>query len=116
MNKVNVNLKEIENKYKSITSSDELIERLEDEVNNKRQLLEQVMPKELQQVKHLVNDLNEISRLSASASLSDHYLNNVKEKINTMNKEMNTIIEKKMLNSELLDDKLALFRENVSCD
>ncbi|RWS31564.1 intraflagellar transport protein 81-like protein [Leptotrombidium deliense] len=111
LNKWTSEMKEIQNAYQSATTTKDLFERVEEELNTKKQLVKDVLPKELQSIQKYVHDLQEID---SQSSLGPEYLDKINDRIAAINKEINAIMEKRMLNNELMDDKLALYRQNAS--
>ncbi|CAG2178538.1 unnamed protein product, partial [Oppiella nova] len=103
-------LKETKNNFQaSGTSPQDLIDRLEDEVKIKRHLIDEVLPSELDQLKKYVDD---IQRIESQPQMSNDYLNKLQIQIQALNREINTIVENKMLNNDPMADKMALFRQN----
>lgn len=95
--------------YNFSSSSSEILERMEEEINAKRHLVSEVLPKELSSVQNYVNDLEEIE----SAPIGPELLEKINSRIEKVNREINSMMEKKMLRDDPLDDKLNIFRENV---
>ena len=82
---------------------------MEDEINAKVSLANDVLPKELASVQNYVNDLEEIE----SAPIGPELLDKINSRIDKVNREINSVMEKKMLHHDPLDEKLNIFRENV---
>jgi hypothetical protein len=91
-------------------SPEEVLLRMRDDVNTKRHLVQEILPRELSLMRKYVQDLEEIESSGASTDL----LNKLNERINAVNKEINKIMEKRMLQENPMDDKLSIFQQNVS--
>ena len=103
-------LKETKNNFQLGSSPQELIERLTEEVRIKQHLIDEVLPSELEQLKRYVQD---IENIEAQPSISEDYLTKLNLQIHTLNREINTIVENRMLNNDPMEDKMTLFRQNV---
>lgn len=103
-------LKETKNNLQSGTSPRDLIERLAEDVRIKEHLINEVLPSELDQLKRYVED---IENLESQPSISDEYLTKINLQIQTLNREINTIVENRMLNNDPMEDRMTLFRQNV---
>ena len=104
-------LKETKNNFQFGTSPQDLIEKLSEEVRIKQHLIDEVLPSELEQLKRYVQD---IENIEAQPERSDEYLSKLNLQIQTLNREINTIVENRMLNNDPMADKMNLFRQNVS--
>ena len=103
-------LKETKNNFQLGSSPQELIERLTEEVRIKQHLIDEVLPSELEQLRRYVQD---IENIEAQPSISEDYLTKLNLQIHTLNREINTIVENRMLNNDPMEDKMTLFRQNV---
>lgn len=89
-----------------------LLDKLSDELKTKSALITSVLPKEISQLDQYIANLHE---LDDSNSVSSETLNRFKQQANRLSKEINSILEKKMLRQEQSDDKIRMFQQNVSC-
>lgn len=74
-------------------------------------MVREVLPQELLQVQRTVKDLEEIE---SQPGLGVEFLDRINSKIQAVNTEINNLVERKMLRDDPMDDKLAIFRQNVS--
>lgn len=102
--------KEVQNTYQQGATPEDLIEKMEDEVQAKQHMVKEVLPRELEELRRYVLDLEEID---SQPGMSGEYLERIKERILSVNRQINDALEKRMLNNDPMDDKLALFRQNV---
>lgn len=94
-----------------ITPQD-ILEKLEEEVEAKRRLVKEVLPIECASIERYLGDIEE---LSSQPEVLPTFADKIKAKIQTLNREINEMIEKKMLtNDDTEDEKLALVRQSVS--
>ena len=117
INLINQNLSQITQEYKehqtsyqTITTPEDLIIKMEDDIKIKNNLIQELLPRELDQTKRYVKDLQEID---LNPKLEQSYLDKLNSNINKLNAEINEYVEHKMLRKDPLDDKLTLFRQNV---
>ncbi len=103
-------LKEAQNNYQYGSSPQDLIDKMTEEVRIKKHLINEVLPSELEQLQRYVKDIEEIE---SQPGMSNDYLAKLNVKIQTINREINNIVESKMLNNDPMEDKMALFRQNV---
>lgn len=97
--------------YQSGSTPSDMLDKLSVEIEAKRQLAKEVLPKELESVQRYVQDLQEVE---AQPTVGPDLLEKINGRIGTINREINTVVEKKMLREDSTDDKLALFKQNVS--
>lgn len=91
------------------TDASEALTRIQEDLNTKRQLVQEVLPHEITQLRKSVEDLQEIENSSTSTDL----LNKINGRCNDLNREINEMMEKRMLRKDAGDDKLSLFKQNV---
>ena len=82
---------------------------MREDASAKKHLVQQLLPQEIERQRRHVRDLEEIASSNATASL----LNRLKERLSSVNREINSLMEKKMLMQGPSDDKLSIFRQNV---
>ena len=104
-------LKETKTNFQSGSSPQDLIDKLSEEVKIKKHLIDEVLPSELDQLKRYVED---IENIESQPERSEEYLTKLNQQIQSLNREINTIVENRMLNNDPMADKMALFRQNVS--
>lgn len=92
------------------TDASEALTRIQEDLNTKRQLVQEVLPHEISQLRKSVEDLQEIENSSTSTDL----LNKINGRCSDLNREINEMMEKRMLRKDAGDDKLSLFKQNVS--
>ena len=93
----------------TIQSPEEVLTAFQEDVNAKRHLVQEILPKDLQSMRRHVSSLETIE----STSLTSDFLDKIHERINSVNRDINKIMEEKMLKDNPLDDKIALFQQNV---
>lgn len=93
----------------SIQSPEEVLTAFQEDINAKRHLVQEILPKDLESMKRHVSSLETIE----STSLTSDFLDKIHERINSVNRDINKIMEEKMLKDNPLDDKIALFQQNV---
>lgn len=92
------------------TSPEEVLTRMREDASARRHLVQQILPREIRLMRKHVQDLEEIQASAPTADL----LKQINERINSLNRDINKIMEKKMLHQTSVDDKLSLFQQNVS--
>ena len=103
-------LKEAQHAYQAATTPSEMLDKLNEEIDTKRHLVSEVLTKELQSIERYVQDLKEIE---SQPSVGPEYLDKINQRMQSINREINAIVEKKMLREDTMDDKLTLFKQNV---
>ena len=88
----------------------EVLSKMRDDVSTKKHLVQEILPRELHLLRKYVQDLEEIENSTATTDL----LNKINERISSVNREINTMMERKMLLQNPMDDKLSIFQQNVS--
>ena len=88
-----------------------LLDKLSEELKTKNALITSVLPKEISQLDQYIANLHEIDD---SNGVSNETLNRFRQQANHLSKEINNILEKKMLRQEQSDDKIRIFQQNVS--
>lgn len=102
-----------------IRRAEELIERMEEEVESKKSLVENSYPKDIHSLQKYILDLEEIERLS---EVTPEILDKLNQRIEKVNHEINTMVEKRMLiKSDSMDgnaskqvNKMISLQRNVS--
>lgn len=89
-----------------------LINKLSEEVKTKKALMTDVLPREISQLDQYIANLSELE--SSSGALSSGTLEKLKGQASRLAKQVNSIMEKKMLRQEQSDDKMRIFKQNVS--
>lgn len=77
-----------------IKRPEELIERMEEEIESKKSLVENLYPKDINSLQRYIVDLEEIENLS---DVTPEILDKLNQRIEGINREINTIVEKRML-------------------
>jgi len=93
----------------SIQSPEDILMAFQEDVNAKRHLVEEILPKDIESMRRHVASLEEIE----STSLTSDFLEKIHERINSLNRNINKIMEDKMLKDNPMDDKMSLFQQNV---
>lgn len=83
---------------------------MRDDLSTKRHLVQEILPREIHLLRKYVQDLEEVENSGTTTDL----LNQINERISSVNREINKIMEKKMLLQNPMDDKLSIFQQNVS--
>lgn len=102
-----------------IRRPEELIERMEEEIESKKSLVENLYPKDINSLQRYILDLEEIERLS---EVTPEILDKLNQRIENINHEINTMVEKRMLiKSDSMDgngskqvNKMISLQRNVS--
>lgn len=77
-----------------IKRPEELIERMQEEIESKKSLVENLYPKDIHSLQRYINDLEEIENLS---EVTTEILDKLNQRIESINHEINTMVEKRML-------------------
>lgn len=77
-----------------IKRPEELIERMQEEIESKKSLVENLYPKDVHSLQRYIIDLEEIENLS---EVTTEVLDKLNQKIENINHEINTMVEKRML-------------------
>lgn len=77
-----------------IKRPEELIERMQEEIESKKSLVENLYPKDVHSLERYIIDLEEIENLS---EISSEILDKLNQRIENTNREINTMVEKRML-------------------
>lgn len=102
-----------------IKRPEELIERMEEEIESKKSLVENLYPKDIKSLQRYIIDLEEIENLS---EVTPEILDKLNQRIESINHEINTQVEKRMLvKSDSIDgtssknvNKMISLQKNVS--
>lgn len=89
-----------------------LINKLSEELKTKKALITDVLPREISHLDQYIANLHELE--SSSGGMSSSTLDRLKGQASRLAKEVNSIMEKKMLRQEQSDDKMRIFKQNVS--
>jgi uncharacterized protein related to proFAR isomerase len=92
-----------------INSPKDVLTAFQEDVNARKQLVEDILPKDLESMKRHVSSLESID----SSSLTSNFLQRIHERINSVNGDINKLMEEKSLKDNSMDDKIALFQQNV---
>ena len=90
---------------------DNFFEKMIDEVNSKKHLVDKILPKEIDSLKKYGDSLE---KLDLNNQTGSGYLENLNKKIRLLSAEINKEIEKRMLNEDSVDDKLVTFKQNAA--
>ncbi|XP_048588151.1 intraflagellar transport protein 81 homolog isoform X2 [Nematostella vectensis] len=93
------------------TTGADLIRRLEEENKVNMYLCQDKLPKEIESKQKYVQDLQKVANEPAMGH-SD--LDELNLKIKSVSSEINSLIEKRMVRNDPIDDKLSLFRQQAS--
>ena len=86
-------------------------EKMTDEVNSKKHLVDKTFPKEIDSLKKYCETLE---KLDLSSQTGNNYLESLNKRIRTLSAELNRELDKRMLNEDSADDKLVTFRQNAT--
>ncbi|GFT89654.1 intraflagellar transport protein 81 homolog [Nephila pilipes] len=108
--RLNQQLKEL--KLSSLGATPEtLVQKLEESIKVNSYLVKEKLPKEIATQKKYITDLQKII---SQPALSRADLDQINNKIQEVNNEIHDFIENRMRNNNPIDDKLSLFRQQVS--
>ncbi|KAG8183384.1 hypothetical protein JTE90_008286 [Oedothorax gibbosus] len=108
--RLNQQLKEL--KLSSLGATPEtLVQKLEESIKVNSYLVKEKLPKEIAAQKKYMTDLQKIV---SQPALSRADLDQINNKIQEVNNEIHDFIENRMRNNNPIDDKLSLFRQQVS--
>ncbi|XP_015917332.1 intraflagellar transport protein 81 homolog isoform X2 [Parasteatoda tepidariorum] len=108
--RLNQQLKEL--KLSSLGATPEtLVQKLEESIKVNSYLVKDKLPKEVSAQKKFILDLQ---RIVSQPALSRSDLDQINNKIQEVNGEIHDFIETRMRNNNPIDDKLSLFRQQVS--
>lgn len=93
------------------TTGADLIKRLEEENKVNAYLCQEKLPKELEGKKKHAQDLQKVVDEPAMGQAD---LDELNKRIKQLSAEINTLIEKRMVRNDPIDDKLSLFRQQAS--
>lgn len=92
----------------SDNSPESLISRMEEDNQLNNYLVNDKLPKELDARRKTVRDLR---RVAHEPMMDERDLERIENDIGSLNAEINTLVEKKMMNNNPVKDKLSLFRQ-----
>jgi hypothetical protein len=104
--------REMETVYLMNAEPEVMLSRLEEEVNAKQHLTEEILVNEIDSLSEYITDLEQ---LDSNSQNGGEYLNGLNYKIDTLTEQINQEMSRKMLEEEPKDDQYALFKQNVSC-
>lgn len=93
------------------TTGADLIKKLDEENKVNMYLCQEKLPKELEGKKKYAHDLQKVANEPAMGN-SD--LDELNKRIKLLSTEINSLIEKRMVRNDPIDDKLSLFRQQAS--
>ncbi|XP_069475660.1 intraflagellar transport protein 81 homolog [Ambystoma mexicanum] len=88
-----------------------LMKRLEEEIKFNSYMATEKLPKELESKKQ---SLHFLQKVATEPAMGQSDLNELETKIHEINGNINQLIEKRMMRSDPMDDKLSLFRQQAS--
>ncbi|XP_069070982.1 intraflagellar transport protein 81 homolog [Pleurodeles waltl] len=88
-----------------------LMQRLEEEIKFNSYMVTEKLPKELESKKQALHFLQKVA---TEPAMGQSELNELEVKIHEINANINQLIEKRMMRSDPMDDKLSLFRQQAS--
>lgn len=88
-----------------------LLQRLEEESRANSYIVKERLPKDIESKKKAVSDLQ---RVVAEPAMGQADLEELHNKIQDLNTEINQLVEKRMRSGEPMDDKLSLFRQQAA--
>nr|XP_033811129.1 intraflagellar transport protein 81 homolog isoform X2 [Geotrypetes seraphini] len=88
-----------------------LMKRLEEEIKFNSYIVSEKLPKELESKKKAIHFLQKVV---AEPAMGQSDLNELEDKIQEINTQINQLIEKRMMRNDPLDVKLSLFRQQAS--
>ncbi|PIK37901.1 putative intraflagellar transport protein [Apostichopus japonicus] len=87
-----------------------LVKKLEEENEVNKYLCEEKIPKEIEAMTAACRNLENVMSVPA---MGQSELDEIHDKINNLNSEVNDLIEKRMMRNDPIDDKLSLFRQQA---
>jgi len=103
-------MKDFDSNFDTNESNQSILEKMEADVAAKKHLVQEVLPNQLESLQRYVQDLEEIE---SQPRLGIDLVEKINKKIQKLNKEINLIMERRMLQNVQADDKLASFRDKV---
>ncbi|XP_061672641.1 intraflagellar transport protein 81 homolog [Syngnathoides biaculeatus] len=92
-------------------SPDSLMKRLEEEIKINSYMVSEKLPKELEVLRRTVQYLQKVA---SEPAMGHGDLLELRDKIKGVDMQINQLIEKKMMRSDPIDDKLTLYRQQAS--
>uniref|UniRef100_A0A3Q3X3K2 Intraflagellar transport protein 81 homolog n=1 Tax=Mola mola TaxID=94237 RepID=A0A3Q3X3K2_MOLML len=92
-------------------SPESLMNRLEEEIKINSYMVSEKLPKELEGMRRTVQFLQKIA---AEPAMGQADLQELEDKIKEVDSQINHLIEKRMMRSDPMDDKLTLYRQQAS--
>lgn len=102
--------REMESVYTGDVEPQEVIRRLEEEVQAKQHLVDEILVHETNSLSEYIRELEQLDAQSQSSGPA--YLNGLQDKIQSLTGVINQELERQMLSDEP-DDQLAVYRQNV---
>lgn len=93
-------------------SAENMLSRLEEDVAIKGRLAKDVLPAELEEIHSLVRDIEGIDQ--QPESVVKEYLSKVNSQIESLNREIADLMERKILNKDSDQDRLSHYRQNAA--
>ncbi|XP_039628079.1 intraflagellar transport protein 81 homolog [Polypterus senegalus] len=88
-----------------------LMKRLEEEIKFNSYMVTDKLPKEIDSKKQTLQNLQKVV---SEPAMGQSELAELEQKIQELNKQINQLIEKRMMRNDPIDDKLSLFRQQAS--
>jgi intraflagellar transport protein 81 len=88
-----------------------IVQKMEEEARINAYLVNEKFPKEIESYKQKLKDCEVVA---AKSVMSQSELNEIKKKIDDTNRELASLIERRDKNRDMSDDKLIMFRQQVS--
>ncbi|KAM9811131.1 intraflagellar transport protein 81 homolog [Neosynchiropus ocellatus] len=95
----------------SDNNPESLMRRLEEEIKINSYMVSEKLPKELEGMRHTVQYLQKVA---SEPAMGHADLQELEDKIKEVDAQINQLIERKMLRSDPMDDKLTLYRQQAS--
>lgn len=93
-------------------NAENMLSRLEEDVAIKGRLAKDVLPAELEEIHSLVRDIEGIDQ--QPESVVKEYLSKVNSQIESLNREIADLMERKILNKDSDQDRLSHYRQNAA--